>query len=83
MDNCIFCKIINKEIPSYTVYENETVIAILPLNMEIYGHTLVIPKEHYQDIYDIPEKVLSEIMKATKKLAISYQEKISSTGINL
>lgn len=83
MDTCIFCKIINKEIPSYVVYENDTVIAILNRNMEVYGHTLVIPKKHYQDIYDIPEDVLSEIIKATKTLALRYKEKIGATGINL
>lgn len=76
MENCVFCKIINKEIPSYIVYENEMVLAIFAKEMEVYGHTLVIPKQHYQDIYDIPEDVLAEIIKAVKKIGSIYTEKL-------
>ncbi len=83
MENCVFCKIINKEIPSYIVYENEMVLAIFAKEMEVYGHTLVIPKQHYQDIYDIPEDVLAEIIKAVKKIGSIYTEKLWSTWLNL
>lgn len=83
MDTCVFCKIINKEIPSYIVYENDNVLALFAKEMEVYGHTLVIPKKHYQDIYDIPEDVLSEILKVVKKIGNIYKDTLWSTWLNL
>ena len=50
---CIFCKIINEEIPSYTIYEDDKVKAFLDIEPDVNGHTLIIPKKHYQDIEDI------------------------------
>ena len=58
MNNCIFCKIINNEIPSYTLYEDEIVKVFLDINPERPGHTLIIPKNHYIDINDIPIETL-------------------------
>ena len=83
MNICKFCKIINRQIPSWIVYENEEVIAFLPEKLEVYGHTLVVPKQHYADLYDIPEDVLCELIKVSKKITIAYKEKINSTGMNL
>ena len=83
MDNCKFCQIINRQIPSWIVYENEKVICFLPQKLEVYGHTLIMPKQHYTDLYDIPENVLCELIKVAKKITIAYKEKISATGMNL
>lgn len=83
MDNCKFCKIVNRQIPSWIVYENKKVIAFLPEKLEVHGHTLVVPKQHYVDLYGIPEDILYELMKVSKKITIAYREKISATGINL
>lgn len=83
MTSCVFCRIIAHEIPSWIVYENKEVIAILPKTMEIYGHTLIIPKTHYESIYDIPENILAEIMNITKKLTLHYQTSIWASGVNL
>lgn len=83
MDDCKFCKIINRQIPSWIVYENEKVIAFLPEKLEVCGHTLVAPKQHYVDLYDVPEDVLCELIKVSKKITIAYKEKINSTGMNL
>ena len=83
MDNCKFCKIINRKIPSWVVYENEKVIAFLPEKPEVYGHTLVVPKQHYADLYDVPEDILCELIKVSKKITIAYKENINSTGMNL
>ena len=83
MGNCKFCKIANRQIPSWVVYENEKVIAFLPEQLEVYGHTLVAPKQHYADLYDIPEDVLCELIKVSKKITIAYKEKINSTAMNL
>ena len=83
MNICKFCKIINRQIPSWIVYENEKVIAFLPETLEVYGHTLIVPKQHYADLYNIPEDILCELIKVSKKITIAYSEKISATGMNL
>ena len=83
MDICKFCQIINRKIPSWIVYENEKVIAFLPETLEVYGHTLVVPKQHYADLHDIPEDILCELIRVSKKITIAYSEKISATGMNL
>ena len=83
MDNCIFCKIIAKEIPSYTVYEDDDVIAIIPKDVEVYGHTLVIPKKHYVNLFDIDEETLHKLSSVVKKLSLQYQKTLGATGVNL
>jgi histidine triad (HIT) family protein len=83
MRDCIFCKIINKEEPAKIVYEDKDVICFLPQKVEVYGHTLIAPKKHYADLYDIPEGVLSKVVKVAKKLTLLYRKKINATGANL
>ncbi|MBA7543542.1 hypothetical protein ES705_35873 [subsurface metagenome] len=83
MDNCKFCQIIKRQISSWIVYENEKIIAFLPEQLEVYGHTLIAPKQHYEDLYDAPEDVLCELVKVSKKITIAYKDKISATGMNL
>lgn len=80
---CIFCKIINKEIPSKIVYEDELVLAILDLSQATYGHTLVIPKKHYENIYEIDDETLAHLIKIVKKLAIKIKNKLNASGINI
>ena len=81
--NCIFCKIINGEIPSYVVYEDDIVKAFLDVNPEANGHTLIVPKKHYVDLYDIPNEVLSHIMDVAKKIGKLYEEKLNLDGFTL
>ena len=76
MENCIFCKIISKQVPSYVVDENEYAIAILPKNMECFGHTLVIPKKHFENIFDIDDDYAKEFIIFTKNLALKYKNKL-------
>lgn len=80
--NCIFCKIINKEIPSKIVYEDDLVIAILDLSQATYGHTLVMPKKHYANIYEIDDDTLAHLIKVVKELAIKLKNKLHADGIN-
>ncbi len=80
---CIFCKIINGEIPSYKVYEDEVCIAILDISQATYGHTLVIPKNHYTNIFDIDDDVLGHIGNVASKLAKKYQQVLKLEGLNL
>ncbi|MEM4396191.1 MAG: HIT family protein [Candidatus Woesearchaeota archaeon] len=81
--DCIFCKIVKGEIPSYKVYENEKVLAFLDINPANYGHVLVIPKEHYNNILDIEEEDLIEITKAVKKIAEILAILLEPDGINI
>lgn len=79
----IFCKIIKKEIPSYTIYEDDIVKVFLDVNPSHNGHTLIIPKKHYENIFDIDEEILNHILKITKKIAIELKESLNYDGISL
>ena len=81
--DCLFCKIINGDIPSYKVYENEYVFAFLDINPDADGHTLIVPKKHYKDIEDIDENTLLEIFKAAKTVKKLLEEKLNCDGITL
>lgn len=63
MNDCIFCKIIKGDLPSRTVYEDELIKVIMNINPTTNGHLLVIPKEHYVDIFDIDEKIINHSFK--------------------
>lgn len=79
--DCIFCKIINGVIPSYTIYENDYVKAFLDVSPASNGHTLIVPKKHFENIYDIHLEYLIEIEKASKEVSKILKEKLSCQGI--
>lgn len=79
--DCIFCKIVNGEIPSSVVYEDENVKAFLDLSPATNGHTLVIPKKHYENIFDMPEDELLNIEKSSQKVANILKEKLMCKGV--
>lgn len=81
--DCIFCKIIKEEIPSYTIYENEYVKCFLDINPLSNGHTLIIPKHHYKDLKDIDEKILCEIVKTSKYIYNLLDSKLNPEGIRI
>ena len=83
MNNCIFCQIVDKKAPARIIYENKSVIGFFPKKIEVYGHTLIVPKKHYADLYDIPVNILSDLVKVAKILTQKYRKKINSTGMNL
>ncbi len=68
MENCVFCKIINKELPSYTVYEDENVIALLDINPKVKGHTLVIPKGHEANFSHLTADQARHLFLTTQKV---------------
>ena len=68
MNDCIFCKIINNEIPSYKIYEDDKVLAFLDVNPMSYGHTLIVPKNHILDYEEIDLETLNHINKVGKEL---------------
>lgn len=81
--NCIFCKIASGEIPSKTLYEDEIFRVILDLGPATKGHALIIPKEHYKDLYELPEETAGEVMKLAKKMVSRMTERLGCGGFNL
>ena len=82
-DNCIFCKIANGEIPSKTVYEDENFRAILDLSPAAKGHTLILPKNHYKNLFELPEETAAEVFAVAKKLGTQLVDKLHSDGLNI
>ena len=83
MKDCIFCKIVNGEIPSMKVYEDDLCMAYLDINPDTDGHTLIIPKEHYEDIYELPKDVLEHIFDVAKNLMNDLKDKLNCSGYTL
>ena len=83
MKDCLFCKIINGDIPCYKVYEDDTILAFLDVNPDSDGHTLIVPKTHYKDINDIPNDVLIHVYEVARKLSKLLQERLNCDGISL
>jgi histidine triad (HIT) family protein len=80
---CIFCEIISGNSPAEIIYENDSVLSFLDINPMNYGHTLVIPKEHFPDFIDIPEKLLSEIIKSVQYVSKAVYKGLNSDGYNI
>ena len=81
-DDCIFCKIADGKSPCYKIFENDFAIAFLDISKDIYGHTLVIPKEHFENIFDVDEKYLFEVLNVVKKVANHYKS-LGFNGVNI
>ena len=81
--DCIFCNIVNGQVPSAKVYENEHVFAFLDISPVAEGHCLVIPKQHFDNIFDIDEAVLGHIMAAAKKIAVSLKNNLKASAVNV
>lgn len=81
--NCLFCKIINNEIESKTIYEDEIVKVFLDINPTTNGDTLIIPKTHYTDFREVPNDVVCHIQDIIKKLYPLYKEKLNCDGLTI
>lgn len=81
--NCIFCKIISGEIPSFTIYEDDIVKVLLDVNPDTNGHTLIIPKNHYENLSDIDEDVLHHINSISKRMYCLLKEKLHCEGLTI
>ena len=81
--DCIFCKIAAGEIPSKTIYEDERFRVILDISPASKGHALIIPKEHYANIYELPEEMAASAMVLAKKLAAHMTEILQCDGFNI
>lgn len=82
MENCLFCKIINGEIPSTKVYEDEHVFAFMDIMPLSKGHTLLIPKQHCKDLFEMPEEVAGNLYKAAPKVANAIKNAFNPIGLN-
>ncbi len=83
MENCLFCKIIRGEIPSVKIYENDKVFAFEDINPLTDGHTLIIPKQHAENLYELDEASLEAIHKASKKIAMAMKTGLNAAGVAL
>ena len=82
-NNCIFCKIANGEIPGRTVMENEQFRVILDLGPATKGHALVLPKEHFADLFEIPADLAADAMKTAQEAAALIKDKLHADGLNI
>jgi histidine triad (HIT) family protein len=82
-DKCVFCKIVEKSIPSKVLFENDKNLAFLDIFPVSKGHTIVIPKNHYKNLEDIPDSELSELFKIVKKVSILIRKKLQVDGYNI
>lgn len=82
-DNCIFCLIANGQIPSNTVYEDGDFRVILDISPAAKGHMLILPKEHYANIFELPEETAKKVLPLAKKLAAAVKEAMNADGVNI
>ncbi len=82
-ENCIFCKIGAGTIPSYTIYEDEDFKVFLDLSPTAYGHSLIIPKEHYKNLIELDDSVASKALVLAKKIATAMEKTFHCDGINI
>lgn len=81
--DCLFCKIINKEIASNIIYEDDDLMAFLDINPTTNGDTLIVPKKHYKDFLEIDNQTIEKINNLSRKLYPIYQEKLHCEGLTL
>ena len=81
--DCIFCKIINNEIPSYKIYEDDEILAFLDINPVSPGHTLIIPKKHTLDVTTIDNDVLMKILNKARDISKLLNDKLGADGFTL
>ncbi len=81
--DCIFCKIVAGQLPSYKVYEDEHTLAFLDINPVHQGHTLVIPKEHAGNIFEISSEVWAHVQEMVRTVAIGLEKATNADGVNI
>ena len=81
--DCIFCKIISGDVPSYKIYEDENILAFLDVNPTSVGHTLIVPKAHILDVMEIDNDSLLKIFDKARDIANLLREKLGASGFTL
>jgi len=82
-DDCVFCKIVNGELPSTKIYENDSFVAILNINPIAEGHSLVISKKHFDNILDMPNSLGHELLDCIKKTALKLIDEKKAEGFSI
>jgi histidine triad (HIT) family protein len=82
-NSCVFCKIARKQAPASLVYEDENVLAFLDIRPLSEGHTLVIPREHYVTIFEVPEELVAQLHRIVKRVALAVKEVTKADGISI
>ena len=82
-ENCIFCKIINNEVECYKIYDNNDLIVILDKFPNNVGHSLIIPKKHVENIFELDDGLCEKIFKMAKKVACELKKNLKADGINI
>lgn len=80
---CLFCQIVAKEIPAYTVYEDDHVLAFLDITQVTKGHTLIVPKTHIDNIYELTKDISNPLFEAVPKVAKALKKAFNPIGLNL
>lgn len=83
MDNCLFCKIVHGEIPSEKIYEDDATFAFLDIKPLNDGHTLVVPKQHHENIFDVSDDALGRTMETVRCLAPIIRDSVGADGMNV
>jgi histidine triad (HIT) family protein len=83
VNSCAFCKIARKQAPASFVYEDENVLAFLDIRPLNEGHTLVVPKEHYATIFEVPEELVAHLYRIVKRVALAVGESTKADGISI
>lgn len=82
-NDCIFCKLANGDIPTATLYEDEDFRVILDANPASKGHALILPKEHYADLYELDDEVAAKVMVLAKKMVTKLRDVLGCDGYNI
>jgi histidine triad (HIT) family protein len=82
-DDCIFCKIAMNQLNSNKVYEDVNTCAFLDINPRNPGHTLVVPKKHYETIFELPDKMVAELFRAVKRVSVGIKKGMKADGITI
>ena len=82
-DDCIFCKLANGVFPTNSIYEDDDFNVILDVGPATRGHALILPKEHYANIYEIPKETAGKVMILAKRLATKMTDRLGADGFNL
>ena len=82
-ENCIFCKIVRNEIPAVKIYEDAETVAFLDITPNTRGHALIIPKNHFENIYSVPVETWCLMNITAQKIAIAIKSALSADGINI
>jgi histidine triad (HIT) family protein len=83
MNDCIFCKIVNKEIPATVLYEDDDVLVFMDIGPIIKGHVLVISKKHYDPVTETPDEILTKLHLTAKRIAQAQMNGLEADGVNI